>query len=141
MSQFIVYRIAQDGRPVRAIVAPATVPADSIPNHLRPGERVVWAGNLVDALGLPVTLIQPARHRPADPVHATLAQLGQQNAALNEAMDTRRTQSDDAAAHTTLARLFLGSQVWRDTCWKCGQELANPLLPHCPHCGAGTVPF
>jgi len=55
MSQFTLYRIGKDTRPARAIIAPTSLPADTVHQQLRPDERVVWVGNLTDTLGLPVT--------------------------------------------------------------------------------------
>jgi hypothetical protein len=125
MSQFILYRIAKDTRPARAIVAPASLPADTVHRQLRPGERVVWVGNLTDALGLPVTWLD----RQREEVLKAVADLR-----------GRAVVAEADPVHDVLARLFLGGQVWREICWKCGKE-ANPILEHCPHCGADVLPF
>lgn len=125
MSQFTVYHISQDGRPIRAILAPASLSASAIHDQLRPGERVIWTGNLADALGgLPVSWLDNQRQQVLQAVAE---------------MRGRAGVCEEEPAHTTLSRLFLG-RPWRDTCWNCRDEI-NPFLEQCPHCGADTVPF
>ena len=127
MSQFILYRIAKDTQPARAIITPASLPLATVHAQLRPGERIIWTGNLMDALGLPVTWLDRQREQ-----------------VLKAVQDLRgRGQVAEVAedpTHEALTRLFLQGQTWRDTCWKCNQEV-NPFLERCPSCGADVIPF
>lgn len=52
----------------------------------------------------------------------------------------RGAVAEDDPVHDVLARLFLGGQLWRETCWKCGEEI-NPILEKCAVCGADSLPF
>lgn len=131
MSQFILYHIAKDTQPVRAIISPASLPLTTIHAQLRPGERIVWTGNLTDALGLPVTWLDRQRERVQKEVLKAVADLRGRGQVAEVAADP---------THEALARLFLQGQAWRDTCWKCSTEI-NPFLEHCPHCGADVIPF
>lgn len=125
MSQFILYHIAKDTKPARAIIAPASLPLASVHSQLRPGERVVWTGNLMDALGLPVTWLDRQR---------------EQVLAAVQDLRGRGQVAEVEGVHDALARLFLGNQPWRETCWQCKKEV-NPLLDKCPACGADSLPF
>ncbi len=125
MSQFTLYRIGKDTRLAWTIIAPTSLPGDTVHQQLRPGERVVWVGNLTDALGLPVTWLD----RQREEVLKVVADL-RGRAAVAEA----------DPIHDVLARLFLGNQPWRETCWKCGKE-TNPILEKCPVYGADSLPF
>lgn len=127
MSQFILYHIAKDTKPVRAIVAPASLPLASVHTQLRSGERIVWTGNLMDALGLPVTWLDRQREQVLKAVQ-DLRGRGQV------------AEVTEDSTHEALTRLFLQGQTWRDTCWKCNQEV-NPFLERCPRCGASVLPF
>ena len=136
MSQYKLYRITQNAQPTRCLIAPASIPLDTIHAHLREGEQIAWAGNLADALGLPVSLLD----RQKEQVFKAVAELrGRgQRAHITELARPQVAQVDPV--HETMTALFLGQQTWRDTCWKCNQEI-NPFLEHCPHCGAGVLPF
>lgn len=137
MSQYILYRITQDTQPVRALIAPASIPLTTIHDQLRPGERIAWTGNLADAIGgLPVTLLDRQKEQVLKAV-TDLRGRGQR-AHITEQARPQAVQVD--IVHETLTALFLGQQTWRDTCWKCSQEV-NPFLEHCPHCGADVLPF
>ncbi len=125
MSQFILYRIAKDARPARAIITPASLPVATVHQQLRPGERIVWTGNLTDALGLPVTWLDRQRVEVLRAV---------------EDLRGRAQVAEVEGTHDALARLFLGNQPWRETCWQCKEEV-NPLLDKCPACGAESLPF
>lgn len=129
MSQYILYRITKDTQPVRALIAPASIPLATIHDQLRPGERIAWTGNLADALGLPVTWLDRQKER-------------QRQEVLKAVQDLRgrgQTVVGDPVREVMIA-LFLGNQPWRDTCWKCSQEI-NPILEKCPQCGADVLPF
>lgn len=129
MSQYKLYRIIQDAQPTRCIIAPASIPVDTIHAHLREGEQIAWAGNLTDALGLPVSLLDRQKERQRSEVLKAVADLRGRGQVI---------PADPV--HETLTTLFLGTQTWRDTCWQCSQEV-NPFLEHCPHCGADVLPF
>lgn len=136
MSQYKLYRIIQDAQPTRCIIAPASIPVDTIHAHLREGEQIAWTGNLADALGLPVSLLDRQKEQVLKAV-TDLRGRGQR-AHITEQARPQAVQVD--IVHETLTALFLGQQTWRDTCWKCSQEV-NPFLEHCPHCGADVLPF
>lgn len=127
MSQFILYHIAKDTQPARAIIAPASLPLTTVHAQLRPGERIVWTGNLMVALGLPVTVLDRQREQVLKAVQ-DLRGRGQVAKLVED------------PTHEALTRLFLQGQTWRDTCWKCNQEV-NPFLERCPSCGADVIPF
>lgn len=129
MSQYILYRITKDTQPVRALIAPASIPLTTIHDQLRPGERIAWTGNLADALGLPVTWFDRQKERQRSEVLKAVADLRGRGQVI---------PADPV--HEALTTLFLGTQTWRDTCWQCSQEV-NPFLEHCPHCGAEVLPF
>jgi len=131
VSQFILYHVAKDTQPVRAIIAPASLPLATVHAQLRAGERIVWTGNLIDALGLPVTLLDRQRERVQKEVIKAVADLRGRGQVAEVVED---------ATHEALTRLFFQGQTWRDTCWKCNQEV-NPFLERCPHCGASVLPF
>ena len=131
MSQFTLYRIAEDTKPTRAIIAPASLPLATVHAQLRPGERIVWTGNLTDALGMPVTWLDRQRERVQKEVLKAVADLRGRGQVAEVAEDP---------THEALTRLFLQGQTWRETCWKCHAEV-NPFLERCPSCGASVLPF
>ncbi len=95
--------------------------------QLRPGERVVWAGNLTNALGLPMTWLD----RQREDVLKSVAELRGRAQVAEVAFDP---------THEALTRLFLHGLAWHDTCWKCNQEV-NPFLEQCPDCGGTCYRF